>query len=255
MSEEKKEVISGEAEKKQDLPLIFNSLERATKLWWKHLKSFILIYLEGLKLALIPIVIFISVVVMDLKLFGDRFSLAWLDLALFAISFLLIFYFLLRSEIAIFLFIKNDFKGEVKTLFKETRSLFWPYFWLGLLTFVLIVLWTLLLIIPGLIFSAYYVFAVYAFISEGKRGWSAISRSKSLVKGYFWPIFGRFIFFLILAYLLGSIVDMPQSALNKDSAMFEAWNLIEQIIVMLVAPIFIIFFYEAYHFLVKNKKR
>ncbi|MDI3496091.1 MAG: hypothetical protein PWQ35_112 [Patescibacteria group bacterium] len=254
MTEEKNEITVQPVDKKKELPSFFSSLERATKLWWKHLKKIVLIYLEGLKLALIPLLILLSIIVLDFNLFSERFSLAWLDLVLFVASFLLTFYFFSRAEIAIFLFIKNGFKGEAKTLFKKTRPLFWPYFWLGLLTFILIFLWSLLLIIPGLIFSAYYVLAVYAFFSEGKKGWSAISRSKFLVNGYFWPIFGRFLFFFILAYLFGSIIDIPQSVLTEDSVMFKTWDLIEQVIITLVIPIFIIFFYDVYDFLAKSKK-
>ncbi len=53
----------------------------------------------------------------------------------------------------------------------------------------------ILLVVPGIIFLIRYGFAPYALIHQGLRGWSALRESRELVRGYWWPVFGRLILF------------------------------------------------------------
>ena len=171
-----------------------------------------------------------------------------------SIAYLIVIYFYIRTQISIFLFIKDGYQGKPEKVFESSKDLFWPYLGLSILTAVLIFLWLLLLIIPGIIFSVFYVFAVYVFFCEDKRGMEAIKRSKNLVKGYFWQIFGRILFLFLVTLIFVSIIGFPSFPLAKESTAYEIWDVIMQIINMIVAPVYIIFFFKIYRDLVKIKQ-
>ena len=83
-----------------------------------------------------------------------------------------------------------------------------PFFWVSLLTGLIIFGGMILLIVPGLIFSVWYFFSIYAFGIDGVRGYSALQKSKDLVQGRFWPVVWRVIvanvfYGLVLVVLIG----------------------------------------------------
>lgn len=190
----------------------------------------------------------------DFKTINDAGWFIFSNLIIYVASFLLAFYFILRAQIAALLFIKDDFKGEPKKLFLASRNLFWPYLGLSLLITILVILWSLLLIIPGIIFSIFYSLAVFVFLSEGKLGMKAIRRSYALVKGHFWQLLGRFFFFVLVIIIFSSIIAMPAMPLEEGSLVFSIWDFVVQVISFLVAPIYLIFFYDVYKRLSKLKK-
>ncbi len=87
-----------------------------------------------------------------------------------------------------------------------------PVFWVSFLTSIFVGLWTLLLIIPGIIFSVYYVFGAYATLFDGQRGLAALRYSKQLVKGRWWAIAWRVGVTSILFGLLVSIIILAFTA-------------------------------------------
>lgn len=231
--------------------------ESAVKAWRQHLRQFLLIYWEGLRLALIPFGVLLLLAALNFIVFKegntpDNFKplVALLTIA----STLAALYFMIRAYMAIFLFIKHGHSGESKKLFQETNKLFWPYIGLSLLTAVLVLLWMLLLIIPGIIFSVFYSCAVYAFFFEDKRGMAAIKRSRQLVKGYFWQVFGRIMFLSLIAIIFMFIISLPVASLPKESIGAMFWNIVTQIISFLVGPIALYFSYYIYKDLVKIKQ-
>ncbi|XOA43073.1 MAG: hypothetical protein ACKKMO_01195 [Candidatus Nealsonbacteria bacterium] len=76
---------------------------------------------------------------------------------------------------------------RIKDAIKNGWSKYWPFFLVSLLTGLAIGLGFLLFIIPGIIFAIWFVFSYYTVICEDKRGFKALSRSRQLVKGYWWP--------------------------------------------------------------------
>ena len=240
--------------KGEKLPPVIDDLERAISLWWKNLKNFLLIYWQGLKPALIPLFILLVLYILKQYAAPSSFFFSWSYIALTTIVYLFALYFFLRAQITTFLFIKSDYQGEIKKLYKDSKSLLWPYLGLSLLTAVLVLLWSLLLIIPGIIFSVFYTFAIYVFFCEGKRGMDALRRSRSLVSGYFWPVFGRILFLLLVTLIFAFVITLPSSVVPKESLAFEAWSAVMQILNIIVAPVYLIFFFKIYNDLVKIKK-
>ena len=79
-------------------------------------------------------------------------------------------------------------------------SKMFPLLGLIILTGLVVGLGFLLFIIPGLIFAAWFSLSVYAMMDENLGPIAAMKRSKSLVKGHVWEIFGS----MFSTSLLGS---------------------------------------------------
>lgn len=87
----------------------------------------------------------------------------------------------------------------------------------GLLGGLILLGLTLLLIIPGLIWSLYYAFWIYAVALRAVGGKTALDYSKRLVLGQWWRVFGIFfvigitglIAILVVTFLLTLIADNP----------------------------------------------
>ena len=255
MEEAKQEKI-----KREKLTPVYDLLESSIKIWWKNLLKFAQVYFWGLLYALIPLVIagilFVLSMVIDTST-AANISNKFISLiinTIIPICIVIAIYFIIRSYIGIFLLVKNNYKGDELKIFKESKKYFWSYFWLSILTSILILLWTLCLIIPGIIFSIFYSFAIYAFFFEDLKGMKAIKRSVNLVKNYWWSITGRFVVIGIVLYIFMLIISIPVYLVADKSFFFYFWSSIVQIISFLIGPISLLYFYQIYQDLVKIKK-
>lgn len=86
---------------------------------------------------------------------------------------------------------------SVKEMYRRGRHYAASLFWVMLLTGLIVGL-GLLLVVPGLIFVVRYGFAPYSLVCKGLRGMKALQHSRELVRGYWWPVFGRLIIFYII---------------------------------------------------------
>lgn len=77
----------------------------------------------------------------------------------------------------------------------------------SLLAGIIVLGLSLLLLIPGIIWSMYYTFLLQVIILHGLSGKTALNYSKSLVKGRWWRIFMR-------VFILGVIVAVPSMILS-----------------------------------------
>ena len=81
------------------------------------------------------------------------------------------------------------------------------YLWIAFLVGLCIVGGTTLLIIPGIIFFAWFTFAQYLLADQDIKGTEALSESRELVRGYWWPVFGRILLIIILLLILYFFVE------------------------------------------------
>jgi hypothetical protein len=233
---------------------VFTLLAEAVKIWGKNLRKFIMVYLVGIFFALLPLLAILVVYSLS-NLMGNTAELAWWLLLILVsiVGGIFAFYFALRAYMALFLLVKKNYVGDEMLIFKETAPLFWPYVGLVLLTAGLVLLWTLLLIIPGIIYSIFYSLACYAFFFEGKTGMTAIRRSIQLVRGYWWPVLGRFIVLGVVLWLVMLIISLPLSFTSLNSNFYQIWSGVIQVINFLIGPIALLFTYQIYKDLVKIK--
>lgn len=116
----------------------------------------------------------------------------------------------------------------VGALVSHGASSFFRVLGTGLLSGLVIGLGLVLLVVPGLIFAVRYFVAVPVAVMEGRAGTEALARSKSLVDGNGWVIFGSFLVVMVITAVLGGVVGavlafQPDGSLEKalESLWFE----------------------------------
>jgi len=107
---------------------------------------------------------------------------------------------------------------------KEVLSRGWKkilsYWWVSILSGLIVVGGFILFIVPGIIIATWFILAMYVLVSEDLRGMSALFRSKQLVSGYWWSVFGRFLV-LGLVLLVTVIPFIILTAIIGGSGYFD----------------------------------
>ena len=110
--------------------------------------------------------------------------------------------------------IANGKKATLKEAFNAVLERFFSYIWLQILTTVKILLWTLLLVIPGIIMAYRYSLANIAFFDKGLRGNAAIKDSIKLTKGAWLTTFAsQTLFDLITLGVISEVVNAGSRAI------------------------------------------
>jgi hypothetical protein len=131
-----------------------------------------------------------------------------------------------------------------KELLVEGKKIAIKLFTLKFVAGLFIFLWMLLLIVPGIIAAVYYSLVGWVLVYEGSTGLNAIKRSKELVEGYWWAVFGRFAAVYGTFYLISAV----PSVLGSDALSF-----LVSILSFIVAPLFLVYSCFIYWDLVRIK--
>ena len=97
------------------------------------------------------------------------------------------------AKLAIIHLIHMDVGGKTVTVgdaLKKALSKWWPVFYTSIIYNILTLLLTLLLIIPGILYSNYWYFFIFAIVIFDKTGQDALDYSKKIVEGRWWKVFG-----------------------------------------------------------------
>jgi hypothetical protein len=111
-----------------------------------------------------------------------------------------------------------------------------------LLAGVIILAATLLLIIPGIIFSVNYVFVLLVIALRDKHGTSALAYSHDLVKGQWWRVFWYTLGMGLILWVLDLAIIYPLSKLTVNSYLLIAINFIPAIINNVYIVMLVVFF-------------
>ena len=125
-------------------------------------------------------------------------------LMLGAISMVMAFTTLL-SYMALAFYVKSCAEGKKISVSSAYSSAFgrWPAaVYTNIVQWILILILFLLLIIPGLIYTIYWSFALYAVALSGKSGKAALDYSKAIVKNRWWTVLGYIIVFGLIGFVL-----------------------------------------------------
>lgn len=128
-------------------------------------------------------------------------------------------------------------KIGIKESYKRSRHLILPMLWLGFITGLAIACGVALLLIPGIIFMIWFLFASQILVSENKRGLEALIKSKEYVRGMWWSVFGRFLFLQVFVLLIPAILRAPN---------IYALALIANLITALLVPLSAIYTFLVY---------
>lgn len=146
-----------------------------------------------------------------------------------------------------------------------------PSWWISFLSFFVIAGASLLLVIPGIYFAMALYFATIILIDQDIHGLQALAASRALVKGRWWPTFGRLLagslLFGLLVFasmgILQSLADaiMKQPFLNLSaSASFETKifvagveQFLQMAVMAAILPLFVGFQVKLYRILQKTR--
>ncbi len=114
----------------------------------------------------------------------------------------------------IFSYVINQSEQEKSVSFSEafhaTTKRFWRLFWASILANIKIFLWTLLLIIPGIIATLRYSLLPYLIMNESEKEKGIIdshNKMKAIVRGRLWEVFGVATVSVIIPFI-GNIVGL-----------------------------------------------
>ena len=109
--------------------------------------------------------------------------------------------------------------GVYAALARKNKLALWPSFiegghyvgrWLmlSLAVAVMLLAWFMALVVPFFIFVIFYAMANWALFFEGYEGFSALKRSRELVKDYWFAVTGRILLMMLVAMIAGGIVNI-----------------------------------------------
>ncbi len=211
----------------------------AIKTYKNNWKKFVTLMLLGF-LSSVPYLVLTMIVGVE----GKDISALWF--LLIFVLFLVTFYFSVRIQAAI-LFIIKDEKLTWKLAFIAGRKYFWRIVGLTLLTFLFIFLWSLLFIIPGLIFAIFYCLASYILINEDLGGRKAIKRSRQLIKGFWWAVFARLLLLFLILFIVMMILSIPTALLNMVAVWLgSAYAILVNLVIMMITPAIMVYMFLIY---------
>jgi len=111
------------------------------------------------------------------------------------------------------IFVLREPEIKVWEAFKKGLKFFWRYLWMIIILLVVTLAGYVLFIIPGIIFSIWFTFAMYILLVENVGGAKALGRSRELVKGFWWTVFARLLIIAIFSF----IISLALNILNQFS--------------------------------------
>lgn len=210
--------------------IIKKSWELYAKHWCELSVYMLFIFLPTFVMMLVGLLGIYLTMYLPSSLFVDDL----ITLIIFVIGLL----FGLWSSLALTLAIKSLWKDSVslpwKEAYQKTLPKIWPMIYTSALVSLVILGGSILLIIPGLIFTVWYSFSAQEILFDDQRGLGAMRASKQLVVGRWWSILVRLILpnflFLICSLAVQQILTLPLVFIQSASS----FNLIKNIISSLV---------------------
>ena len=113
--------------------------------------------------------------------------------------------------------------GRARTSFKTVRSqasgVFLPYLLTYILRLITTLLWSLLLIVPGIVYAIRTAFFPIIVVCEGEAYRPALRRSMDLVNGQFWQVFWTLLGLSALILFPAEIIDNIFKEIVKNAPM------------------------------------
>ena len=102
---------------------------------------------------------------------------------------------------------KNEPLG-IKDAYRAAYAVLGSYLFVSLLLMVKVILWSFLLIVPGIIFGVLYSFAPLAFLIDGKKGQEALVFSKAIIKPNAWKYIGYYAVAVLGVIFVGVFISL-----------------------------------------------
>jgi hypothetical protein len=130
---------------------------------------------------------------------------------------------------------RRDF--SVPDLFKAAVPFIGPLILTGIVFGIVVVVGLILIIIPGLVFLTWFCLYAPAIVVERSPAFASLSRSRELVRGNGWRVFGVVVVTVVITAVIGSIIQRVVFSALDGFVGALVGNLISNLI---TAPIFAI---------------
>lgn len=220
---------------------ITDIIKKSWELYAKHWRE-LSVYMLFLFL---PTFVMILVGLMGIYLAMYLPSSIFIDDLITFILFVIGLLFGLWSSLALTLAVKSLWKDSVSLSWKEayqkTLPKIWPMIYTSALVSLVILGGSILLIIPGLIFTVWYSFTAQEVLLGDQRGLGAMRASKQLVVGRWWNILVRLIlpnfFFLLCSLAVQQFATLPLIFIKSASSFNLVKNIISSMVNAAVTPL------------------
>lgn len=198
---------------------------------------------------------------------GELFYLPWYYFIITSILSLLSVFLMLFVYAGLIGTVLRKSKYNYNDLVKNGDYYYFKYLAFIIVSGIFLFFLFLLLIIPSIIFMVYWIFGSYVLYDEKKGIIDSLKRSKEIVKGKWWKVFGYLL--LLLLIFLGIliavlIITLPLQVIQLSSIkislkffIFRSFFdlIINFIIGLIYIPIFVLFGKNFYFDLKKNSKK
>jgi hypothetical protein len=128
------------------------------------------------------------------------------------------------SLMAIAIFIKESTKDQLLTIresLEKSVARWVPVIVTGFISGIFLLGLYLLLIVPGIIYSIYWIFIVWIVALNDMTGTKALAYSKSIVKGRWWRVLKYSFVFGLLGLLIGMALGFVSALYLPEGMVFE----------------------------------
>lgn len=227
------------------MDLIKESWSRFAKRWKFFLMYMVLSMVVPGAIVLIGVFLGSIIGVGGAVLGGEQAGMGLLigaGLALLALAVVVIYISILFS-VGMMLAIMDENLNNVRGALKQAKPKAFDILIIGLISAVLIALASLLLVLPGIYFGVCYTFASWVYLTEGKTGMDALRRSKELVSGRWWAVFGRLVVMLLVVWAVSLLPQVLLSSMGFEG-LSALYNFLASIVVGVPTTIFVYLLYK-----------
>lgn len=142
--------------------------------------------------------------------------------------------------------VKSEEKIGAVQAYKEAVGKIIPFSLFVLLSGFFVTGAYFLFILPGVLFATWFSLGGYVFLAENEKGFSALARSRSYVKGYFIEVFVCFFVLGIIYIFVSYVPSVLGSLAGEDSTVDRLASLISIPISLISGPFSILYGYSIY---------
>lgn len=106
-------------------------------------------------------------------------------------------------------------KLTVSEALARSKNKIWPVIWVAIILGFIVCGASMLFLIPGLVLAFYFLFAKLIVIVEKEQGMKALLKSREYLRGYFWPIVGRYLAIVVVSFAVYFILGLASSFLGQ----------------------------------------
>lgn len=221
-------------------------------------------FLKIIALSLFPLVGAIPIIILGVAavfvfnnntILGGNILLVLLFALLFLVAGLFAIYVAFSAQAGIIVYLKKIYQDKTPRIWESfniaRKKYLISYVGANIVFMALVLLWSLLLLIPGFVAFVFYLFGTWLVVFKDNKALSSLEKSVELVKGYWWAIVGRMAILYIIIY---TIIFLPTLIISNQT-FASVWDVFTQIFSLFAGPFVVLYLFLIFSDLLKIKKK